>query len=1733
MKKLISLLLCATMLLSMVATIAAADLPESSENTTEKADCVYYVIDPEQFTPGGWQYDTKPLGSFRDKYLYDQGAGSDPATAKLVVPKDNTYIVWVHGRDWANDRPGIRYIEFAVDDKVIGRGGNHQKEGWAWQAMEVDLTGGEHTFAAIDGGRWSRFDLVLITDDPDYKPSNTEEGLKALDAKVYDPDSVKWVKSNPLEGRPADEIAVKFNGEWMTFDVPPMLMNDRTMVPLRAIFEALGATVTWDDATQTATGIRNGKEVSVTIGSNRAMVGGNMVSIDQSAALVNDRTLVPLRFVSESYGANVEWDDASQTVFIKAKEVKNGIYIGGTSYNDYGTWSVSGINTDGSVYLVGTTPDAREDGQSTTLADADASGNKPAIANFNLDKDGTYKLWVYGRDFATNQQGTRFFNVAVNGKMDEKTFGQHGGEGFKWEEAGVYELKAGKNSIEVHDTSGFYARVAGILLTEDLTFTPPADHATLAKQFPVHDPSAQLKPQTFPVWANADVAAQENASIESETTKVTFYSVNDGTHSFVQNEIAVKDASGNWVPVKKKTDDFGYMVLKANDAKIGGYANGNMNINAFVTLDGAEYALGATNGYKMGIGEWFVPASYTVLADNKVQVNFPEQNGVTLTAIWEMDGRPDPKVTVSATYANEGFYSIIASNGREYTETEYTEGTAPFRIVERRVPEEPSVMIEQYMATPMATVTVGDGVAAPNQATVGVVVDGTEIESEWVYKENSEFGFMMRGVRNGVQGAIMAPLMGSDYSKMTAGGSYSFAYRPVTTLNGWFDTYTHVAEKVLDVHDYRSNYYNNLNDAIFNTTDLMMDDEYGGWDPIDMAHYNMEGQDLTSSANPMIAVQRYLLTEDPEILDKRAIPTMAWSLTRKMRNFKRIASTGGAWSSYVSTPPSKIGTPPTEFTASTYGGLYEMSKGGVPVLANVAMEKPVGDGYNAIYNNLSYYRYTGDKKFLDAAIAAGDAYIASTVGSEKYMSTLPGWSSFINISYFPNIGAFVDLYEATGEQRFLDAAEEASRIAVTSFWTTGIDNGKGDTPYTVTADHVYNVRDFMKGHTFWWHGSEQWRLGGNDGEARPSKDGMVKLPESETVPGWLPTRVGLGLEQASTFAEALNIVMASWVGDVMRVGYYTGDDYFIKAARNGVVGRHANYTGYYQNRYMTHQMKANYPYEGPDYTSIYWHHIPPFLAMIEEFLITDFWYQSGTQIDFPRIRQGGYAYFFSSQYGFDSGKMYDVDGLWLWNDRDIVNPDSVQLDYLPAKKDGVLAVAFMNRDKVATTSEITLGSKVPGGAEYTGTATLYDAKGNKSTVEVVNGKFTITVPAKDMVTVIMNIAGVKAPSYAGDANRDGDAEMGATISEHTRGRGYTLQLSGDNYYAYIYVTDMDGKDEATKNEAYRANSMTVNYTVNGETKTVKRDVYPYEVLIKVDDPNAILTYEVEIEKANGSTEKMGGGELMTAKKSAELGKKFTGTAIAKEAGASSAPSAGAVNTKPEMSAELKKLYKEPFEISYVQQGVGSSMFRFIVPPTKIPFTCSENLLAGLTATIELTENATGKKQTFETYVAKNEMRADGNITVVIAPAAGLPAADYDNDKAKTHKFKIVLSDKAVDLSKVNGNVNADAKLPDFKEITISSYKAQGSGSSKLRFVIGADQIPFPCSENLLKDLKCVMEATEVASGKVTKVETTLAGNEMRADGGITLLVNPPAEFPAGDYDNDKAKTHKFKLYISK
>lgn len=114
----------------------------------------------------------------------------------------------------------------------------------------------------------------------------------------------------------AGDIKVVLDGKNVSFDVPPMIDNGRTLVPLRAIFEAMGATVSWDQTTQTATGTKGSTTVVLKIGSTSPTINGTAKSIDVPGQVVNGRTLAPLRFIGEAFGGTVNWDGATQTATI-------------------------------------------------------------------------------------------------------------------------------------------------------------------------------------------------------------------------------------------------------------------------------------------------------------------------------------------------------------------------------------------------------------------------------------------------------------------------------------------------------------------------------------------------------------------------------------------------------------------------------------------------------------------------------------------------------------------------------------------------------------------------------------------------------------------------------------------------------------------------------------------------------------------------------------------------------------------------------------------------------------------------------------------------------------------------------------------------------------------------------------------------------------------------------------------------------------------------------------------------------------------------------------------------------------------------------------------------------------------------------------------------------------------------------------------------------------------------
>jgi hypothetical protein len=113
----------------------------------------------------------------------------------------------------------------------------------------------------------------------------------------------------------AENIRVAVDGEFLVFrDQVPIIVGNRTLVPIRFVFEALGFEVEWDTDTRTAIITRPGDKITITVGSDTFTTNGTDHVLDVAAEIMGGRVLVPLRFPLESVGYRLEWDGVNRTV---------------------------------------------------------------------------------------------------------------------------------------------------------------------------------------------------------------------------------------------------------------------------------------------------------------------------------------------------------------------------------------------------------------------------------------------------------------------------------------------------------------------------------------------------------------------------------------------------------------------------------------------------------------------------------------------------------------------------------------------------------------------------------------------------------------------------------------------------------------------------------------------------------------------------------------------------------------------------------------------------------------------------------------------------------------------------------------------------------------------------------------------------------------------------------------------------------------------------------------------------------------------------------------------------------------------------------------------------------------------------------------------------------------------------------------------------------------------------
>ncbi len=161
----------------------------------------------------------------------------------------------------------------------------------------------------------ARMNSELKKDFIAQKKQQIREGYSAKELQEINDASEKIRKESPGV-KVLGYDSVISNKAKFKFDTPPVIKGSRTLVPVRAITEGFGAELSYDQESQTVTITKGETTIELTLDSTVAIVNGEEVIMDTNAGITNNRTYVPLRFIIEIFKLKVEWDEETETIEI-------------------------------------------------------------------------------------------------------------------------------------------------------------------------------------------------------------------------------------------------------------------------------------------------------------------------------------------------------------------------------------------------------------------------------------------------------------------------------------------------------------------------------------------------------------------------------------------------------------------------------------------------------------------------------------------------------------------------------------------------------------------------------------------------------------------------------------------------------------------------------------------------------------------------------------------------------------------------------------------------------------------------------------------------------------------------------------------------------------------------------------------------------------------------------------------------------------------------------------------------------------------------------------------------------------------------------------------------------------------------------------------------------------------------------------------------------------------------
>ncbi len=973
----------------------------------------------------------------------------------------------------------------------------------------------------------------------------------------------------------------------------------------------------------------------------------------------------------------------------------------------------------------------------------------PPITAVNLPEDGDYEVWVSACDYKP-QARSRSFKVVINGDESLPVAGtfaaKSGKEGWQWEKLGTMRMQKGSNIVKIVGI-GSFMRLDAIVFSKDASLkvseNPKFSKATSRKGYRLPRFNVKETECNVSVEKLSDVENPKIVSIENSKIKVSFTQKKSSDGKFFYERSAEIFDGANWVKLPSFKGEAMLLGWEAQDPE---YRDKFFSVwrkpRNYVRVKGefgeSVLPIPTQSPFDFEFVEVLRPLGVKKISDTNVELIYSNYVTATMSLIEDTTAI---KMSAKVIAPKAGFYSVAFLGFDDYDRSAFTQLSLPplfqvktamneFKQVGNRMTSQPIAIIEAKLE---------NGVKYSH----ALIADPSKFPpDEWSYGGSSKYAFSLCSpFKDKVQLSIFEPVLGARGSKKNKSEVIETTCYILSDIGEWTKLSKFANEKIYAAGKiFREAFTTSFSKALSNMVKALGDEEAGGWSPWLKGRWNIERSLLVTNSVPLTELSIALLTDDENYYKKFALPVIEYSLTRQGFHFLPIKEDGGSYSAtpFVLTVPSK------QFGADHLKSLNKMLGDSNPWLFDLAKRTTPNKNEPEWTTLLGEYHAYPSEELLAKIKTSCDEWLEGAFYPENTKERF-GYTGFVNTKYYPFWWYLNDLYEITKDKKYLDYAYRGAYYSTVSMWNY-------PTPQEGEIE-IYKKGYFVGLRFVWSKGYGPYRLGVKSKDIDITKSFTspnlpiklvsnywigVYLTDPKKVEALKVSRIGLGIEQPSSYMATnpdnnMNILMPGWAPEILNVYKNTGDDLLLKFSRHAIIGRFGTYPGYYICDFIDRQHCPDYPFKGPDVTSIYYHHMPCFFAHTADYLFTQLEIASSGKINFPYLRQKGYVWFVDRLFGL-AGKVYGESARPLI-DAQAITADSTKIStFFAVAEDGVWAFVLNDGNSdISSKISFSKNSKAFANAKTSEPIKAYSADGKFLYETNFDGEKTLDIKRQTLV----------------------------------------------------------------------------------------------------------------------------------------------------------------------------------------------------------------------------------------------------------------------------------------------------------------------------------------------------------------------------------------------------------------